>query len=591
MKTKSGIKRMLALCMIAVSLFLLLPVQQADAVPSQAEVDEKIRWIIASIPDDCDTDYEKALWLHDYLCKTVVYDLAYSADEAYNPLIYGRADCGGYADAYTKLLRAVGIASAFVSGGTAQSTHAWNIIMLDGKCYFTDVTWDDINPFDYINYGYFMISFEKMEKDHAATLVHNSTLYHIFLPEECNHNDYDYRLNYKDTGKPGSGHFNNSTTAEEAAKHFKVVAIEGSTLFWQCEFEFDGDAADWVNKTERQLDKLLGGYTRVHGGMDGYGVWKYECPNSVFTQIDSISFAESTVYLNNNHMRQQLSVSFSPANASFQEVTYSSSDSRIAKVDENGVVRAVSSGTATITATALDGKTATCQVVVDHPHDAIRYVPAVTANCVSKGYKAHYTCDSCGSLFSDSKGQNAVSLMDVVTLPTGYCSYLNYNTYHNEEGHWKICRLCGRWGNKWVIPHEDWDGDGICDGFGSSYQPCGYVMDPSVVKPTQATTKPTQSTTQPAQSESTPTQPSGVPTEPVTETTEPVTDATTLPASSETPTQTQQIGSTDGSVKPETAPNDPNNPPAAPFQWIALAVTGAIAVTIVIILIVRRRKK
>lgn len=112
------IKRILSFLFCFVFLILLTPTPVAEAAPSEEEVDEKIRWIIASIPDDCDTDYEKALWLHDYLCKTVVYDLEYGADEAYNPLIYGRADCGGYADAYTKLLRAVGIVCGTVTGGT-----------------------------------------------------------------------------------------------------------------------------------------------------------------------------------------------------------------------------------------------------------------------------------------------------------------------------------------------------------------------------------------------------------------------------------------------------------------------------------------
>lgn len=104
MRIRDRIERVAVLCLVVVLFMLMLPVTQVDAAPSQAEVDEKIRWIIAGIPDDCDTDYEKALYLHDYLCKTVTYDLEYGADEAYTALIYGRADCGGYADAYRRLL-------------------------------------------------------------------------------------------------------------------------------------------------------------------------------------------------------------------------------------------------------------------------------------------------------------------------------------------------------------------------------------------------------------------------------------------------------------------------------------------------------
>ena len=98
------IKRIFSLALCLVLVVLMLPAPTANARPSQAEVDEKIRWIIASIPDSCDTDYEKALWLHDYLCKTVVYE--YDLDEySYTALINGEADCGGYAAAYAELLR------------------------------------------------------------------------------------------------------------------------------------------------------------------------------------------------------------------------------------------------------------------------------------------------------------------------------------------------------------------------------------------------------------------------------------------------------------------------------------------------------
>ena len=590
---KNGILRVVALCFVAIFVLVILPVQKADAAPTQAEVDEKIRWIIASIPDSCETDYEKALWLHDYLCKTVVYDESYSADEAYTALIYGRADCGGYADAYARLLRAVGIACSTVHGGANYSAHAWNIAILDGKCYFTDVTWDDINHFDYIHHAYFMISFEKMEEDHGASSVYNSTLYNLYLPETCNHNEYDYFKNFKDTGELGSGHFNNATTPEEAVKHFKVVAIEGTTLYWQCEFAFDGDAGDWLIQNEYQIDKLLGGYADVRGGMDGYGILKYACPNSTFTQIDSISFSEPTVNLNNSHMRQQLSVTFAPANASFQEVTYSSSDSRIAKVDENGVVRAVSNGTATITATALDGKTATCQVVVNHKHNAIRAVSAVTANCQSKGYKAHYICDSCGTLFSDSKGKNAISIMDVISPALTYCRMRDCSVQHNADGHWMVCNICDQWYYPHMSSHEDWTGDGICDGYDVN-NPCGYVMNPSATKPA---TKPTQTTTKPTQSGTAPTKPTTASTKPSTATTAPATEETPLPESTGMPARPGQTLSTSAAIEStvpgQSTPNTSNS--AQPdrigaVQWAALILLGIAATVVVTMRILRQRK-
>lgn len=610
MHIRNGIKRVAALLFVAVLCVRMLPAQQADAVPSQAEVDEKISWIIASIPDDCDTDYEKALWLHDYLCKTVTYKLG-EADYGYTALINGVADCGGYADAYTKLLRAVGIPCYTVHGDAGVAPwggpHAWNAVILDGECYFTDVTWDDLGNNDIITYRYFNLSFEEMaNEDHRASSVTNDSTNHFYLPEECNHTKYKYTI--ADTNEPGYGSFNSSTAVEELVNHCKVVKVDGSQVTFYCNYLFDGDEdahTEWIVNKIDDLEEILGcpqGFVSTIG--TGYGgILSAVSTQTSFIPTESISFAEPTVHLNNSHMRQQLSVNFAPANASYQNVTYTSSDSRIAKVDENGVVRAVSSGMATITATAVDGKTVTCQVVVNHSHNAIRAVSAVTANCVTKGYKAHYICDSCGTRFSDSKGQNVVSLMDLVSFPTSYCSYLNYNTYHNEEGHWKVCRLCGKWGNTSIIPHQDWDDDGICDGFGSSYQPCGYVMNPSATHATQATTKPAQSTNEPVQSGTSSTKPPVVTTEPPTVTTAPPTTAPItegpLPVESTgTPTQTEQASSTEGttesigtaqSIPAASNPVQPNQTPG--FQWIALVLIGAVVVVIVIILIMRRRKR
>jgi hypothetical protein len=62
-----------------------------------------------------------------------------------------------------------------------------------------------------------------------------------------------------------------------------------------------------------------------------------------------------------------LTASVQPEDADNQSVTWSSSDSTIAKVDENGVVTALATGTATITVTTKDGQhTASCEVTVEH---------------------------------------------------------------------------------------------------------------------------------------------------------------------------------------------------------------------------------
>lgn len=60
-----------------------------------------------------------------------------------------------------------------------------------------------------------------------------------------------------------------------------------------------------------------------------------------------------------------LTATVSPSNTSYKTVTWSSSNTKIAKVDKNGVVTGVNPGSATITCTTKDsGKKATCKITV-----------------------------------------------------------------------------------------------------------------------------------------------------------------------------------------------------------------------------------
>lgn len=87
----------------------------------------------------CNTDFEKALWFHDWLINNACYDLTYSYYSADGVLIRGTGVCDSYSKAYIKLLNAVGISSTRVTN----TDHAWNLVKLDGDWYHIDPTWDD----------------------------------------------------------------------------------------------------------------------------------------------------------------------------------------------------------------------------------------------------------------------------------------------------------------------------------------------------------------------------------------------------------------------------------------------------------------
>ncbi len=94
----------------------------------------------------------------------------------------------------------------------------------------------------------------------------------------------------------------------------------------------------------------------------------YECSTTngkvtVTVPVTSIKLNKSSVTLKKGET-SQLTATVSPDNATNKAVTYSSSNTKVAKVSSSGKITAVGGGTATITAKA-DGKTATCKVTVN----------------------------------------------------------------------------------------------------------------------------------------------------------------------------------------------------------------------------------
>ena len=95
---------------------------------------------------------------------------------AVGALLYGRAACEGYAEAFALLLRLAGIPCSAVGGigGTGDDTepHAWNIVSIDGDYALVDVTWDDGD--EYISHGWFNITSEEMARDHIPDAIYES---------------------------------------------------------------------------------------------------------------------------------------------------------------------------------------------------------------------------------------------------------------------------------------------------------------------------------------------------------------------------------------------------------------------------------
>lgn len=115
---------------------LSLSIVDSSAPTTQSVINDLVRRCLAA---GCETDYEKALWFHDWLTENAYYDLSFSYYSADGVLIRGCGVCDSYAKAYTLLLDAVNIDSVRVTN----INHAWNLVKLDGQWYHIDPTWDD----------------------------------------------------------------------------------------------------------------------------------------------------------------------------------------------------------------------------------------------------------------------------------------------------------------------------------------------------------------------------------------------------------------------------------------------------------------
>ena len=116
----------------------------------------------------------------------------------------------------------------------------------------------------------------------------------------------------------------------------------------------DGGAATVGGKT---VDGATSAAPSTGGGSGGGG----NSSNTV--AVSAISINKSTTTLVEG-TTETLTVTFTPSNASNKTITWTTSDASKVTIDSTGKVRAVSAGTATITAKSNNGKTATCVVTV-----------------------------------------------------------------------------------------------------------------------------------------------------------------------------------------------------------------------------------
>ena len=230
--------------------------QSAELSQARAAFDAAVNAAIGSIPASCDSVYEKALYLHDYVAGVVTYSSSGNDQTAYGALVDKACVCAGYTRAYQLLMNRVGIQCWYVTGqsydpaGNLQA-HAWNLVWLDGMCYYTDVTWDDQG--EEVFHEYLNMSLEDISKTHFSDDP---------LPSPCGHDNYTFfRMN------DGSGvcDIRDHKTAEEVADCFVLKSVDGDIAQYYCTIHYHGDDfSSWLSENIGTIAQTLG-YTGGYG--------------------------------------------------------------------------------------------------------------------------------------------------------------------------------------------------------------------------------------------------------------------------------------------------------------------------------------
>jgi len=122
----------------------------------------------------CKSELEKELYVHDYCLDNFKYDNTFS-DYSYTvlgPVLNNTAVCEGIAKFVKLTLDYLGVKNMIVHGKAKNPVnnilelHTWNIVIINGKKYHLDVTFDMTLKNKINRYDYFNLCDEDIKKDH-----------------------------------------------------------------------------------------------------------------------------------------------------------------------------------------------------------------------------------------------------------------------------------------------------------------------------------------------------------------------------------------------------------------------------------------
>ena len=152
---------------------------QPEYVYSQSEYHDWINKIMDKLRaikkqlDKYPSELIKEKYIHDYLCKKVVYkEIGHESHCVLGPLFKGEGVCEGIAKTAQALFRIANLNAHIVCGDATDEKgtvgHAWNAVQINGSWHLVDITYDNtISDPDFIRYDYFNVSAQELSASHT----------------------------------------------------------------------------------------------------------------------------------------------------------------------------------------------------------------------------------------------------------------------------------------------------------------------------------------------------------------------------------------------------------------------------------------
>lgn len=353
-------------------------------------------------------EFEKALYIHDYIVLNSEYDLELldymeknnfilpgelrsEKYTEYSILVNGTGVCGSYALAYRAVLNAAGMECLYLS--SSQMNHAWNLVKIDGKWYHVDCCWDDPTP---DTYGRARRTYFLRTDDEIMNLNHYS-----WTPGQYKANsekysnmprNYDIKQKYDDgkwyylTGSTlySSDEYGKNETEITSISASSIDADNGNVYYsngryiYEYNIETEKTAPVYMLSNKDSGDKPSQAYlSNIY--VDGENAEFYKSIYSddkritaygtdilqreKFSAITGIEISDSEVSLDVFETLQLSANIITSGIVEDLEVEWISSDENIVKVDTKGKITAANVGVATITARIFDF-VACCEITV-----------------------------------------------------------------------------------------------------------------------------------------------------------------------------------------------------------------------------------